>query len=233
MRPWERQDDESAAAYRAARAFFELGADRSLAAVTRAIGPAHEGEAGDRRGASGIVKAWANRHCWRERAQAFDRNLHKIEDRAIATERADQATILERRRAQVAETGWEVAQRLIARCREMLTWPLAIETTETTVSEDGRTTTIIIHRHPARWRLRDALGFLKLGMDLAYLSLGLPNRVSAPRVSPAKVETSAVDQVAADADNGRIPPWAAAEWRELSARAALEQGEVADARPAG
>ena len=233
MRPWERQDGESASAYRAARAFFEQGADRSLAAVTRAIGPAQGGEAGDRRGASGIVKAWAKRHRWRERAQAYDRNLHKIEDRAIATERADQATTLERRRAQVAETGWEVAQRLIARRREMLTWPLAVETSETTVSEDGRTTTIIIHRHPAGWRLRDAIGFLKLGMDLAYLSLGLPNRVAAPRYAPAKADAPAVDQVAADADNGRVPQDLAADWLDLASRRALEHEGIADAQPVG
>src|ERR1019366_10453099 len=78
---WQRRrPGESAKAWEAARAYFELGTDRTLQKVaeiqgqSRAIpGPTETGRAGFRKsGLRSSLELWCSRYGWVERARAFD-----------------------------------------------------------------------------------------------------------------------------------------------------------------
>ena len=235
MKPWEQQPGESSQAFRAARVYFEAGPKRTLVGVQAILagdqdhtGTGPEPDQNRTRKASSTLKGWSSKWNWVERAKAFDQRLDQVADQARETERVNQATILEQRRARIADDNWAIGQALRARGIEMIQWPIKESTSTATVSEDGRTVhqTII---QPTNWRMRDAVGFLRLGTELACLAVGMPIRVQVP--SSTTPETPPVDQVQADEDNGRVPPWGIEKWHEFMAAQALEHEGRADAQP--
>lgn len=66
VEPWEKRPGETGRAHEAFRAYRDAGPTRTLAAVTDAHGS--------------TVQRWATRHDWRERAEAWDAELHRVED---------------------------------------------------------------------------------------------------------------------------------------------------------
>ena len=231
MKAWEQLPEESSQAYRAARAYFEMGSGRTIAGVQEQLkGPSEapvRPPVGPRK-APGTLKRWAKQFRWKERAQAFDQNLDAVGDRAREAERANQATVLEQRRAAVAEVEWRISQNLWLRLDEMLQFPIGEATTETRVSEDGRTTTVIHHHPTTNWRPRDVAALARAASDLQRLSAGLPTRAVVPSHSPDA--TPPVDQAQADADN-RVPPDLVSDWLDLAAGKALRHQGLDDAQP--
>jgi len=59
--PWERRLEEGPKAYAAFRVFLELGANRSFVAAARQLGKSES-----------LLRRWADRHGWRERAWQYD-----------------------------------------------------------------------------------------------------------------------------------------------------------------
>lgn len=64
--PWDRRSGEGTTAYEAFRAFRDLGTTRSLGGV---VGYS-----------MGSMRRWSTNNRWRERAQAWDDETHRIED---------------------------------------------------------------------------------------------------------------------------------------------------------
>ena len=58
---WERRPEESPQAHEAFRVYLELGADRSFVAAARQLGKSKS-----------LIRRWAERHSWRERAWQYD-----------------------------------------------------------------------------------------------------------------------------------------------------------------
>ena len=113
MQPWERQRGESAQAYQAAWAYFEMGADRSLDAVARNL---HKSRS--------LLARWSADWSWVERAEAYDRHMNRLALEAQAKALADEVRIWEQRRAEQREREWSAAEALLTRAQQMLQHPL-------------------------------------------------------------------------------------------------------------
>jgi hypothetical protein len=74
---WERRGEESAPAYRAFRAYLELGPDRALRPVAEAAG-CH----------LSLIKRWSAKHDWRLRVRAWEERQRR---EAVAQETVQQA----------------------------------------------------------------------------------------------------------------------------------------------
>jgi hypothetical protein len=90
-RLWERRPDETEAAFAAFGAYREAGPSRNLAAVARAL---HKHES--------LLRRWAARHRWRERAWAWDVSQAREEE---ATVRQHCAGVLRERLEDVDRIG--------------------------------------------------------------------------------------------------------------------------------
>jgi hypothetical protein len=154
-RPWERQEGESAKAYKAFATYRDLGPKRSLnAAYTKSRGV--KGASKERR-ATGTWHRWAIEHHWVARATAYD-------DHVDAKARAEREAKWAERQAQVDDRAWESAEQLLGRAQEMLEFPLV----EQRADRDGKTIVI----KPSRWRLRDAEAFVSIADRLMRLATG-------------------------------------------------------------
>lgn len=116
-RPWERQPGESARAYAAARAYFELGPPRSLRTVADILTKST-------RHLERLSSQWQ----WVERAAAYDDHLRQIQDEArdavIQTGAQEDAQLWVERRRQAREDQWRDGQALRQLLGEMLDVPL-------------------------------------------------------------------------------------------------------------
>lgn len=99
-KPWERRPEESAAAFRAAQTYFNLGPSRSIDAVAALLTRQGKGKDQARKGktACGSFTKWSATHKWRERAAAWDAHLDALQvaanenaARVKAAQRADAA----------------------------------------------------------------------------------------------------------------------------------------------
>jgi hypothetical protein len=132
---WDRQPTEGPTAHAALRVYLELGADRSLEAVRRKIG----------NGSVRRIELWSAQHAWVERAAAYDVHMAGIAQEAAEAALREaarrEAELWAQRRQEQREKEWAVAQRLLQKAEQMLTFPLQRVTTE-----DGRQVI-----EPARW----------------------------------------------------------------------------------
>lgn len=98
MAMWDRQQGESAQAYEAARAYFGLGADRSLNAVAQKLNKSFT-----------LMGRWSRTWNWIGRASAYDQHLAALEqqkrEQAVAVEAEKWAT----RRAEQRENDWALS----------------------------------------------------------------------------------------------------------------------------
>lgn len=81
-KPWERQKGESAQAFEAFTTYRDMGAERSLRAVSQRLGKSKT-----------IIDRWSREKDWVERVRAYDNDLDKearakaVKDRKAMTER--------------------------------------------------------------------------------------------------------------------------------------------------
>jgi len=115
--PWEQLDHESGKMYRLAKAFFELGPERSLKALAKVTGLKQT-----------TLCQYASRFKWSQRARAYDRHYYQIEqkqkEQVLSEVARDDAEEWVRRVYENRETMWKVSSELLARAQEMLSTPL-------------------------------------------------------------------------------------------------------------
>lgn len=146
MKPWERQPGESAPAYQAAWAYFEMGPDRSISAVAQKLSKSRT-----------LIARWSSDWGWTGRAGAYDRHLNHLRLEAQTKALAEEVERWEARRAEQREREWEAAEALLERARQMMAQPLTV-----TIEEDDRVVT-----HPARWTMKDVAVFFETASKLA------------------------------------------------------------------
>jgi len=140
---YERRKGETADAYEAARAYFELGAGRSLAGVSKKLSKN-----------VGLLKRWSVRWDWVNRAIAWDEVMDKARDeavrKALSTEAVRVAEEWATRENLVRQRMYDLHVRGLNKIDQMLGFPLATITTEVRKDPNGemaRFTTV----NPARW----------------------------------------------------------------------------------
>lgn len=73
--PWERQKGESAQAFEAFFLYLEMGADRSIRAVSHELGKSKT-----------LIDRWSRTHNWVERCRAWDNHIQHEAKKAAITE---------------------------------------------------------------------------------------------------------------------------------------------------
>jgi hypothetical protein len=135
---WERQEQESAAAYALAKTYFELGETRSLAETARIVGKS-----------SSHLARLAKQHAWKERAKGYDYYCDQIyahqREKVLQTNAEQESQQWVQRRYEQQERMWHVSEKLLARAQEMLTTPL----------------------DDVRWSLRDAATMTNMAIRLS------------------------------------------------------------------
>lgn len=200
--PWERQPDETDAAWRAFVVYRDLGPDRTLL-------EAYKQRYGKETATSpaGHVTAWATAHRWVDRTRSYDAYIER-------QARAEHEEIWLTRARVHAEDTWRRAQDLHERAQEMLAWPLS----RTTYSEDGKTITI----EPTKWSMGDAVRMIKIADELERLSLGQPTEHSAVTLSGG----FSVQSVLAHLDFGKLSVEELSALRGLLEKAKRDVGEL-------
>ena len=74
-RPWEQQKGESAQAFEAFFLYLEMGADRSIRAVSQELGKSKT-----------LIDRWSRTHNWVERCRAWDNHIQHEAKKAAITE---------------------------------------------------------------------------------------------------------------------------------------------------
>jgi hypothetical protein len=147
---WLRQRGESARAYHAARIYFALRAERSLAAVAR-----------KELKSVTLMKDWSARDGWVDRAQSFDLYMDTAEIEAVRLQAVEQATLRVKRQQQMRELQYEAAQRMLAKSRAMLDFPLA--TISKVATKTGEVTIVT----PTGWSMGSVAPMLERAFRLA------------------------------------------------------------------
>lgn len=168
MKPWEQHPNESSKAYEAARVYFEMGAERTLAKVGEQLGKNKI-----------VVESWSAKFQWVARARAFDAYLADLELQMMESEFKDRAKKWADRKEALLEREWATGERLMQRAEEMLKIPLLRQT----VSKDGKT----IVFEPMKWTAGTMLNTIDLASKLGRLSTGEPTtRTESNTVQQAK-----------------------------------------------
>lgn len=196
-RPWDPEPRETVEAYRAFRAFLELGDKRTLAGAGEALGKKLR-----------TVEDYSKRFRWFDRAKAWDAWMARQYDDARAAETARRAKMTETRRQSQVEDDWALANALRTRAAEMLAWPIF---TEEKLGVEGKT----IVRTPAKWSMRDVVAMIRLSSELGRLALGMPTKAISIQ-DPAEERPNAI----LDSDV-HVPPALAAQFREVASQYAL------------
>lgn len=163
-KPWERQPDETSAAYRAFCKYRDwdeesgnaedgLPGSRSLAKLAQKLGK--------KAGYTRHLEHWSSKYNWVERAQHYDQHLEQLA-------RAEREEVWKRRREEQAEEEWRVRSRLLEKGLQILELPLTSRRVEKDV--DGQPT--IIELHP-NFKQSDAKAMLELFSKLGRLATGL------------------------------------------------------------
>ena len=131
---WTRMPRESARAHEAAGVYFEMRANRSLAAVSRKLGKSVS-----------LIERWSKRWGWVDRAAAYDDHLAREEQNAIEKQATERAEEWRRRDEEGSERMYHIGQKILSKVETMLDFPLTSMT-----QADGKTVI-----RPARWTLKD------------------------------------------------------------------------------
>lgn len=146
-----RLENESAKAFAGFQAYCEMGGNRSLKAVGRALGKSE-----------GLLERWSARFKWVARAKAYDERLLSIQRDAEKKTIEAKANSWASRQTALREDEWQTADQLISRARQMLDWPL-----EHTVTKDGKTTIL-----PTKWTISDAVRMVEVAAKLRRMAVG-------------------------------------------------------------
>jgi hypothetical protein len=153
--PWERSPNESIKAYTAAKTYFDLGADRSLAAAAKRLNKS-----------VGQMKRWSVTHRWKSRAIAYDRWCNQIKQEAKEQQIRRTAQLWTERAEKHREDDYQISLKLRKKASDMLNYPLV----KTTIpSPDGMSITTI---EPALWNMSHAARLAEAASHLGSKAVG-------------------------------------------------------------
>lgn len=178
-------DSESDKAYAAFCQYIDAGPQRGLRELARNLGKS-----------STVVCQWSARHKWQKRMKAMEAENRRALAEAEAKALQESAEAWIKRTASFREEAWKRTQKLLDKAMQMLDFPLA----KKTVSEDGRTTTIM----PTRWTQGDVVQILKHVETTQRMLLNLPTErteITGPEGGPVPAMVARV--VIELPDNGR------------------------------
>lgn len=172
---WERQPDESERAFAAFRTWLEVDPiqGRSLINAYRQFSGRPEVKK-----PPGYFRDWFSKYHWEDRARRYDNDLLRQEKesewKAIVAERKK----LKERRTYIAESGYEAAEKLIAKAYEILKAPTFHQKlVKEEVGPDGQTIVQHIEIKPARFTLRDAASIITQADKLRRLSTEMATEI--------------------------------------------------------
>ena len=154
---FERREGETSQAFEAARVYFDLGTNRSLAAAGRKLAKSIP-----------LLKRWSAQWNWVERARAWDdirvRELDAEVKKAMAAAALRVAAEWETRENVYRERLYQSHIRGLNKFDQMLAFPLATVTTETEEGPNGpvKRTTV----RPAKWTFDTAHRLARAMFDL-------------------------------------------------------------------
>jgi hypothetical protein len=166
-RPWERQHGESARAYSAFRMWLETDpvTERSQLGTYRRFTGNSEARA-----YPGYFRQWIENHRWVERARQYDQFINRQRERIETAKRIKRQQQWEQRREQVADEGWELAEGLIAKAKEILRAPTFEQTvTRESLGANGQVIQEITIK-PGRFSIRDAGRLIEVADRLRRLA---------------------------------------------------------------
>jgi hypothetical protein len=167
-----RLKNESAVAYEAWRHYAEMGEERTIEKVAAKLQKSFT-----------IIARWSRVHHWQERIITWQHEDAQRQIDAKAKAALESARLVEKRKQQVHDRAWEMAQKLFEKATAMLNTPLLesqVGADEVHTTPDGKTTTIkrtILT--PAGWTFGTAAKIIETSDALARLALGMPQKVHA------------------------------------------------------
>jgi hypothetical protein len=142
MEIYERQLQETSMAWEAAQTYFNMGSERSLAAVAQKLDKSIT-----------IIGRWSGRWNWAARARAWDdtrdREIAAAVAKAMTAEAIKVAADWKMRENALRQESYDFGSVAVAKLRKMMEFPLATVTTKTVELAGGmaRVTTVL----PAKW----------------------------------------------------------------------------------
>jgi hypothetical protein len=118
LQPWDRQERESLAAFRAFTIYRDLGLERTLAAACRTHAESrNRSKSGPktvrRDPRNSDWRKWFTMHRWEERARAWDRHNAAVAQKALDEQTARDAVDWARRRTEAIERQYRAAEKLV------------------------------------------------------------------------------------------------------------------------
>jgi len=112
--------------------------------------------------ASGYFIQWSMDNDWLLRANAHDAFMEEVDDEEFIKASRIEQRKLAKRRTEVNNTSWEIAQEIFDKARLMLKMPI----TEKVIEKDGHTTII----KPVRFKFGDVAALVRVADTLCRLS---------------------------------------------------------------
>ncbi len=166
-RPWERQQGETQRAYETFRRWLETEpvTERSYLGTYRAITGRTQVK-----NLPGYFRDWIQNHSWADRARQYDQFINRQRERVETAKRIKRQQQWEQRREQVADEGWELAEALIAKSKEILRAPTFEQTvTRESLGANGQVIQEITIK-PGRFSIRDAGRLIEVADRLRRLA---------------------------------------------------------------
>lgn len=143
---------ESTKAFAAFCAYRDMGEERTLAAVGKALGKS-----------ATLMEGWSAKHKWVARVKSIAISISKANSAAETKRILTDAKGWAERASHVREVQFELSGLLVTKAREMLGWPLV-----KTIGKDGA------EIPAARWAMGDAARMIDIADRLQCLATGQP-----------------------------------------------------------
>jgi hypothetical protein len=150
--PLDRRKGESSEAHEAFAVYAKLGSARDHAAVAVQLSKS-----------ASLIRRWAARWEWAERARQADNDRQRIIEEACDKVLSKRAAVWEERRAQDSEERFVLARRMAARVIKMLDYPLVTRKVKKT-DKDGRP--LVVEVRAARWSLATAATLARVSCEI-------------------------------------------------------------------
>lgn len=192
--PWDHLPSESVKAYRAFKQYLDIGDGRTIQKAWMIVYDHPEGGQ-----SPGFMYKWSADYDWSARVAAYDVYMNNLEQSAREEEIRKAAAKWAERRESLREAEFEVAEKLLAKAREMVDWPLKI--VDYVTDNYGRFSRTIIH--PTDWKIRDIATLLNIASKIGRAATEIPDNTGRAKIPQEELRFMAemlADQLGITAD---------------------------------